>query len=70
MTAKYDAGPAFPFSVPRDFTAAHEGMSLRDWFAGMAIVGTVNHPEASHFEEAAKQAYEMADALIKERYKW
>ncbi len=45
------------------------GMTLRDWFAGQALAGTINFPNAPDFEMAARQAYAMADAMIAERNK-
>ena len=56
-------GPAFP-ARPSDMEA---GMDLRDYFAAKAmqawLVG-VNDPKVEH---CAKQAYEIADAMLKER---
>lgn len=51
------------------------GMTLRDWFAGQALVGLMSHPnaensplfgEATHF---AVDAYMAADAMLTERTK-
>jgi len=44
--SKNDGGPAFPFST-RDLDGTqmigvqYSGMSLRDWFAGQALVGLI-----------------------------
>lgn len=46
MSERHNGGPAFPFPYeeaaseygPGGWTA-HTGMSLRDWFAGQALVG-------------------------------
>ena len=44
------------------------GMSLRDWFAGQALQGTLAHPaSAGEPEEFAAAAYEVADAMMKAR---
>ena len=46
-----------------------EGMTLRDYFAAKAMQGIVSK-EASHVswvEEYAKNAYKMADAMMKAR---
>jgi hypothetical protein len=45
------------------------GMTLRDYFAGQALAGLLTQPaedafEANHFATAA---YQMADAMLKER---
>jgi hypothetical protein len=67
-----NSGPAFPFNYiespgfynndPEMMT--HTGMSLRDWFAGQALskIASEHFPNAS-----AQKAYELADAMIKER---
>ena len=72
MSAINDGGPAFPFvswQSPNGMvsTAHTNGMTLRDWFAGQAMAGTVNFPEAPSFVDAAKHAYNMADAMMKAR---
>ena len=47
-----------------------EGMTLRDYFAGQALIGLVSSPKA-HVKQGkfAKQAYQYADAMIAERSK-
>lgn len=76
-----DGGSAFPFGQISEVTGApingyfSDGMSLRDWFAGMAMQGWLSsfgpdmvHPVANDMEhEIAKQAYQMADAMIAAR---
>ena len=69
MSAPYDGGPAFPCQ-PRDPQGApcapmEYGMTLRDWFAGMALpsvykegVGEITE------EEMASDCYRIADAMI------
>ena len=79
---KDDGGPAFPLSwegkeekTKKIWQMSNQGMSLRDWFAGMAIMGKV--PEhAPHnaggdvlIEQLSEQAYRLADAMIEEREK-
>ena len=66
---KETGGPAFP-------TPAHnlnnDGMTLRDYFAAALVTsGTVFKSDVSVDtpELVAKQAYELADAMIKERRK-
>ena len=86
-----DGGPAFPTPAletivqaqpdePVDFhtvaTGIREGMSLRDWFAGMAVTGIINDDGAKR--KAAEQgvegpeaiayfAYKLADAMLRAR---
>ena len=62
-------GPAFPFEFRDDGnpSVSSPGMTLRDWFAGQAITnlsGDVNDTEG-----LAREAYKIADALLKEREK-
>ena len=48
------------------------GMSLRDWFAGQALIAIVGHPNcASEATDAflAKCAYDYADAMLAARSK-
>lgn len=85
---KNDGGAAFPrpYSSPNNGTFANPqaGMSLRDWFAGQALVGMCANPEmgkiinwliyaAAGKEQSlngvAETAYEMADAMLAERAK-
>ena len=61
-----DNPPAFP-------THGYDGMTLRDYFAGQALVGQIaacagETPYPSR-DRAAKQAYEYADAMLKARTK-
>jgi hypothetical protein len=52
-----DGGPAFP------------GMSLRDWFAAMALQGIKANPswDENTRERIARAAYEQADAMLAAR---
>ena len=54
---------------PRFSFATLQGMSLRDWFAGMAMQGylTVGIPTTATYGDVAEKAYRAADAMIKER---
>ena len=48
-----------------------KGMDLRDYFAAKAMVAIILHPQghAGYWEIAAKDAYEMADAMMEARKK-
>lgn len=61
--------PAFPSGpASGNWGVAHLGMTLRDYFAGQAIV--IFEQEAyTHPEKAAAWAYNLADAMLKERAK-
>jgi hypothetical protein len=63
-----DGGPAFP--VDGSFHP-DKGMTLRDWFAGQALVGIIKEMPTSRpsAENLAREMYEMADAMIVERNK-
>lgn len=63
-----DGGPAFP----PHFEPAHCGMSLRDWFAGMALQAMAAHWANGlnpHEQSAADMAYRYADAMLAESSK-
>jgi hypothetical protein len=57
--------------IGRQLTIApQQGMSLRDWFAGMAIQGIRRDLGSDPVSwVVAKLAYEDADAMLKEREK-
>lgn len=46
-----------------------EGMSLRDWFAGLAMQGLIANRGTSYWKDTPALAYTMADALLAERQK-
>jgi hypothetical protein len=69
-----DGGPAFPqhgFDPVAERFTSQGGMTLRDWFAGMAMQAYINRPEATQVQDRmiAECAYDMADAMLAERSK-
>ena len=59
--------PAFPheyFDKQLNQTRVMEGMTLRDYFAAKAMLRT---SVGSSYEQLAKNAYEIADAMMKAR---
>ena len=77
---KDDDGPAFPVSRNRSFdeetgdlalstSYVSSGLSVRDWFAGMALQGLLSNDSRMPWATAASEAYEYADAMIEERKK-
>ena len=69
-----DGGPAFPIATSGWRDVVHggmEGMSLRDWFAGMSLVHPYVQGDDTYMncKKAAAWAYELADAMIAERDK-
>lgn len=79
MNARNDGGPAFPqmdayvnAAGEKPVYVAQGGATVRDLFAGLALVGLIANPEpinARTAYEAAKCAFELADAMIAERAK-
>ena len=69
-TGPDSGGAAFPGSV-RDNSKKlrrNPGMTLRDWFAGKAMVGLIANPQNSGSATvAAEIAYDIADAMIAAR---
>ena len=80
MTQPNDGGPAFPCDMQfPTYSTKSEGMSRRDWLAGLVMQGFVSHPEnlvairlsaeqsgISAPAMMAQTAYGMADAMIAE----
>jgi len=81
-TPRNDGGPAFPRaafttelqSVGHDnlseagFTSTRQsGMTLRDYFAGQALAGTVIEDWKGYEATLAYRCYEVADAMLKAR---
>lgn len=69
----FDGGPAFP--VDERVLYDSSGMTLRDWFAGQAIVAlfaATAHPQhpgigSKDYDGAGMEAYRIADAMLKAR---
>jgi hypothetical protein len=58
-------GPAFPIG-------SNAGMSLRDWFAGLAMVGILandSDPSPEQVPHIVASAYILADAMLSQREK-
>lgn len=70
-----DGGAAFPrpTTVADGFieSQAQDGMTLRDYFAGQTLLGIVSINKYGRYspEDAAKDAYQYADAMLAERNK-
>ena len=64
-----NSGPAFPTTTEHGFNCGEPGMTLRDYFAARAMQGFLTAEYASTYrpEVWAKDAYEMADAMLKAR---
>ena len=73
---KRHGGLAFPltFDEPDGSKTVQLGMTMRDWFAGQALVGILAahaNPNATNtdFEPCARDAYVLADFMLAERSK-
>jgi hypothetical protein len=71
-----DGGPAFPVLeaiTNTGSTRATPGMTLRDWFAGQALVGLLIDEgmgeSGNHIDETCRDAYRYADEMLKVREK-
>lgn len=64
-----DGGPAFPGMdyINQAGKVNPPGMSLRDYFAAAALTGIMNTPNDLLWTVVASQAYDLADAMLKER---
>jgi hypothetical protein len=65
---------AFPLAIPYGVSEINSGMTLRDWFAGMALMGIIANRETVIRKQdgpsnVCPAAYGMADAMIAERSK-
>lgn len=73
---KLTGGPAFPTLADNGHAMNQDGMTLRDWFAGKVVQGLWSNatalaqmPRGAESEMIASVAYEVADAMLKERIK-
>ena len=63
-----DGGPAFPIShYNGDEVVTYSGMSLRDYFAGQALVASTPLEGDCTPSEIASDCYNWADAMLDER---
>ena len=72
MSKANDGGPAFAGSIGNvpagQWASAHQGMSLRDWFAGLAMNGYLaNSNGGDDIEGRVVYAYEVADGMLRAR---
>ena len=70
--SKETGGYAFPGGSARQGNPArnHEGMTMRDWFAGQALSGYLaafGHFKNINMDVIASEAYRVADAVLKVR---
>ena len=72
---KDTGGPAFPYEIDlpngdgSETTHYSMGMTIRDWFAGMAMQGLLASTKTNSAQVIAKDAYIIADAMLAQRNK-
>ena len=78
MTDHDDGGPAFPCDLLfPDEVVQHQGLSIRDHFAGCALAGGLEQGARDSMDVhwwhqpslVAERAYAIADAMLRERAK-
>lgn len=69
MTEDLDIA-AFPMVVSQQWSMIQDGMSLRDWFAGQALMGIFATRYPGNYSHHAEQAYRYAQAMLVERQKY
>lgn len=67
MNAPKDGGPAFPHHFTQDSIGDCVDMTLRDYFAAMAMQGFCAGPDMQSMGDVANDAYAMADWMLKAR---
>ena len=74
MSSQNHGGSAFPHpertEPDNEFYGASSGMTLRDWFAGQALIsvyGSGDRYGPEGMRQVAEHAYAMADAMLKQR---
>jgi len=62
-------GPAFPTTKPLEHWGdPNQGMTLRDYFAAKAMQGLLATGKSDYLDEhVALDAYNLADAMLKQR---
>jgi hypothetical protein len=68
----YNGGPAFPlhrriYDAENKKFLDSDGLTMRDWFAGMALTAAMQNMGYSDNKVLSKMAYMIADAMLKER---
>jgi len=58
---------AFPIAIPAGCEGYEDGMTLRDWFAGQALVGLLSRSDVPLAHAVPDNAYMIADAMLEAR---
>lgn len=64
-----DGGPAFPHMMTAGHRDYAPGLTMRDWFAGQAMIGAVstNVRPVDPPDVIARESYQIADAMLEAR---
>lgn len=71
MSSSDTGGPAFPHGPTHQY-GSHPGMSLRQWYAGMAMQGLLASETEENdkgYSELAEMAFKQADAMLEQEGK-
>jgi hypothetical protein len=58
---------AFPIAIPAGCEGYEDGMTLRDYFAGQALVGLLSRNDVPLAHIVPDNAYMIADAMLEAR---
>ncbi len=58
---------AFPIAIPAGCEGYEDGMTLRDYFAGQALIGRLADGTDRRKRDVAEEAYAYADAMLEAR---
>lgn len=64
-----DGGPAFPCTSTPETVREWDGMSLRDFFASVALIARADGYISFDAKLRATEAYGLADAMLAQREK-
>lgn len=67
MSTKETGGPAFPATEEHGLNSGMPGMELRDYFAAQVLIGLSIRREGKSDADDARNAYALADAMLKAR---
>lgn len=69
LSHSHDGGPAFPRPATEGNEDGQDGMSLRDYFAAQVAAMLAPSAPARTVATVAKEAYDLADALLAEKHR-
>ena len=61
-----DGGPAYPITEVPNRATIHVGLTIRDWFAGLAL-SSLSASNFDKYADMAHDAYQIADAMLAAR---